>query len=576
MRRMTVMSLALLVGLALAGSEQWLAPTTTHHFAIPSPEAGIFPPDPGFGPYSLDTLKYDDNMPANAWAWNQAGSGWGVKFITPADNVTLTGAQIHFYSGWPIPGGTRIMVRVYADDGPGGGPGTEIWHSDTVNITRGQWNFIPINEPVVGSNFYIFYMQVDSYPNCPGMSIDAFENAPSRRAWTCTGGSFAEDAYRGEWLIRAVVDWTPQGTNATSMYFTTNMPRDTVPNINLTIRAQIKNLGTNQLPLGTPVRLHITGPQGYTYDDTATTSANLVRGQTQQMNFSPAWRIPATSGAYRIFVWTEAAGEEWPADDTIIYDLSVAKWIEYANYNNMTNLVWPGPERATYFNPADFGVQYPVGMTRVRTQFYLHPQYPWPDSTFSFKIYGEDGSTLLYETEPIEARPGAPGPVMAADLDSMLLFASDGFYVSVAPVHSSGHPSTLTDDSSDMHSWYGTAGNWTQWTASGEYFISASVQGGVGVEEGYNPRLRNPSLVLQNSSNPAGRNLLIRWQVPRSGSVSIDLYDAAGRQVANLYRAQDARSGRLSVDLGRFAAGIYLVRLEGDGGATTHKLVIGR
>ncbi|NPV14826.1 T9SS type A sorting domain-containing protein [candidate division WOR-3 bacterium] len=572
MRKVALVCLALGIGLAFASGERWLSPTPTHHYTIPEPEHGIFPPAPEVFLSVTDTFKYDDNMPASAWAWNQGGNGWGVKFISPASSFTLSGALIHFYSGWPVPGGTRAMVKVYADDGPGGSPGTEIWHSETLNITRGQWNYIPIGEPIVGTNYYIFYVQVDSYPICPGLSIDAANNAPSHRMWSLLGGAFSEDARRGEWLIRSVVEWDPPTTDAATLWFATNMPMDTLPNVNLTIRATIKNLGTDPLQLGTPVRLKITGPQSYTYEDTMTTSAALQRGQTAQMNFSPAWRIPSVTGNYQIKVWTEAAGEQYPADDTIIYDLSVARWIEYANFNNPRWLTWAGPERATKFNPADFGVQYPVGLGRVRSQFYLHPSYPWPDSTFRFKIYSGDGSTLLYESGDLEAPAGAPGSVIAYDLDSLLIFTSGEFYVAVAPVHSSGHPSSLADDTSNNRSYYGAAGSWMPWT-NGELFISASVQGGVGVEEGFNPNLRNAQLVF---TNPATDQVEIRWQVPKPARVQLALYDATGRLVRNLYQADEARSGRVAVDLKSLAAGIYLVRLESPAGSTTHKLTVNR
>lgn len=572
MRKVTLLGLALGVGLVFASGERWLTPTPTHHYPIPDPQPGVFPPalEPFFS--VTDTFKYDDNMAASAWAWNQGGNGWGVKFISPASSFTLSGALIHFYSGWPVPGGTRAMVRVYGDDGPGGSPGTELWHSDTLNITRGQWNYVPIGEPIVGGAYYIFYVQVDSYPICPGLSIDAANNAPSHRMWSLVGGSFSEDARRGEWLIRSVVEWDPPATDAVALWFATNMPVDTLPNINLTIRATIKNLGTDPLPLGTPVRLMVTGPQGYVYEDTMTTSAALQRGQTAQMNFAPAWQIPNVTGNYQINVWTEASGEQYPADDTIRYNLSVARWIEYANFNNPHWITWAGLERATKFNPADFGVQYPVGMNRVRTQFYLHPQYPWPDTTFQFKIYGDDGTTLLYESENLEAIPGTPGRVVNYDLDSTLIFTSGEFYVAVAPVHSSGHPSTLADDSSDSRSFYGAPGGWQPWT-NGEFFISASVQGGVGVEEGYNPNLRHAQIIL---SNPATDQVEIRWQVPRVSRVQVALYDATGRLVRNLYQADGARSGKVAVDLNSVAAGVYLVRLESPVGSATHKLTVNR
>ncbi|MCX7731968.1 MAG: T9SS type A sorting domain-containing protein [candidate division WOR-3 bacterium] len=572
MRKVALIIMMVLAVVAFGAEERWLSPTPTHHYTIPDPEPGIFPPANEI-PYSvIDTFKYDDNMPASAWAWNQGGNGWGVKFIAPAPSFTLKGALVHFYSGWPVPGGTRAMVRVYADDGPGGSPGTEIWHSDTLTITRGQWNYVSINEPVVGSNYYIFYVQVDSYPICPGLSIDVANNAPSHMMWSYLNGTFSEDARRGEWLIRSVVEWDPPATDAATLYFAAAMPPDTLPNVNLNIRATIRNLGTDQLPLGTPVRLKITGPQGYVYEDTMTTSANLTRGQTAQMNFSPAWRIPAVTGAYRIFVWTEAAGEQYPYDDTIIYDLSVARWIEYANYNNPRWLTWASPERAVKFNPAQFGLQYPVGVNRVRTQFYLHPSYPWPDSTFRFKIYAGDGTTLLYQSPDIEAPAGAPGAIKAYDLDSMLIFTSGEFYVAVAPVHSSGHPSSLADDTTDSRSYYGTPGGWIPWT-NGELFISASALGGVGVEEGYNPNLRNAELRF---SNPAQDRLLVRWQVPAVSRVQLALYDATGRMVRELYSAEGVRSGRTEVDLSTLANGIYLVRLESPAGSATHKLVLNR
>ncbi|MEO0079880.1 MAG: T9SS type A sorting domain-containing protein [candidate division WOR-3 bacterium] len=575
MRKLAVLCLALGFGLALAGGEKWLSPTGQLHYAIPNPEPGIFPKVPELFRPSVDTIKYDDNMPASAWAWNQKGNGWGVKFVSPSDNITLAGALIHFYSGWPVPGGNRALVKVYADDGPGGSPGTELWHSDTLTINRGQWNYISIGEPIVGGNFYIFYVQTDSYPICPGLSIDAYNNAPSHRMWAYSGGAFAEDARRGEWLIRAVIDWTPQNTNAAAIYFATNMPRDTVPNINLQIRAMVKNWGANALPSGTPVRLHITGPQGYTYDDTMNTTSNLNHGQTQQMNFSPAWHIPSTAGAYNIKVWTEAAGEEWPADDTISYDLSVARWITYANWNNLYWLTWAGPQRATKFNPATFGLQYPVGLTRLQSQFYLHPNYPWPDSTFHFKVYGEDGQTLLYESQDIEARPGTPGLPVPYDLDSMLIFESGEFYVAVAPVHSSGHPSTCADDSSDGRSYFGAPGSWMPWT-NGEFFIAASAIGGVGVEEGYDPNLRNPELLLANYPNPGNGRVTVRWQVPTPGRVTLGLYDATGRLLQELFATENGRAGRLVLDTKSLPAGIYLVRLESPSGSATQKLLVGR
>jgi hypothetical protein len=575
MRKLMILCLA--VGLALASSEQWIGRMENPHYTIPDPQPGIFPFSPMLFP-GTDTLKYDDNMAASAWCQNVADGGWGVKFISPSDNVTLAGALIYFYSGWPTPGDTWARIRVLADDGIGGAPGTELYASpESVNITRGAWNYIPVSVPIVASNFYIFYKQVGANPNCPGLAIDANNNAPSHRKWQMNAaGGFSEDNTKGDWMIRAVLDWTPQDTNASAVWFATNMPKDTLPNINLQIRSVIKNMGSAALPLGTPVRLSISGPNSYTYDDTMATTTALNHGATAQMNFSPAWHIPDQPGQYIIKVWTEAAGEMYPADDTIAYELGCAKWVEYFTEANLRWLTWGGPLRATQFDPADFSLSYPVGLSRVRAQFSLSTSYPWPDSSFQYFIYGDDGTTLLWESETLEA---LPYQYKTCDLDSTLIFQSGTFYVAIAPVSSSGHPSTSGDSSAGGHSFYGTPGGWAPWNApgGGEYFVSAGVRGSVGVEEEFEPGLNSPSLRIANYPNPVTDQVTLKWQVPNIMPLSVSLYDATGRMVRNLYTANDrARVGTLTVDTRSLAAGIYLVRLETAKGSATRKLVIDR
>lgn len=574
MRKTAVLLLTLAFGLALAGSEQWIGSSAQVQYDIPNPEPGIFPKGPGVFTSAVDTFAYDDGMPASAWAWNVAGNGWGMKFISPADNITLAGTLMHFYSGWPTPGGDRAMVKVFADDGPGGSPGSPLWSSDTLTIVRGQWNYIPINQAIVGSNYYIFYVQVDSNPVCPGFSIDAFNNAPSGTKWTYSQGGFAEDARRGEWLIRAVVDWTPQDVNASALYFASNMPLDTTPGINFFIRAMIRNLGNNPLPVGTPIKLRIDGPQGYTHEGQFLTTTEIVRGQRQQVNFTPLWQIPSTSGLYTIRVWTEADGEEYPANDTIAYNMSVAQWIEYYNPDGLNWLTWQGPERAVKFDPSRFGLQYPVGLGRARHTFYWHPSYPWPDTSFQFRVYDEDGFTLVYESDPIEARPGTPGPATSYDFDSLVVFDAGEFYISVAPVHFSGHPSSCGDGTHQGRSYAGSPGAWAPWTM-GEFFTSASVQGGVGLSEGERRYVAEPTLALSGYPNPVSDFVTIRWNLPRRQAVEVNLYDATGRLAQNLYSAQHGPlNGSLQLDTRSLPTGIYLLRLEAADGSATRKLVL--
>jgi len=595
------------------------------------------------------------------------------------------------------------------------------------------------------SNFYIFYKQVGADPNCPGLSIDAYNNAPSHRQWSVdTAGNFSEDNTKGDWLIRAVLDWTPQDTNASAVWFGASMPKDTLPNIYFPIRVVVRNMGNDTLPKGTPVRLHITGPDSYEYQDTMATTIALKHGATVPINYSPTWHIPNVPGEYTIKVWTEAAGEMWPADDTVSYDLSCMNWIQYNSDASPRWLTWADPERAVKFNPADFGLSYPFGISRVKADFYLDT-IPWPDSSFTFKIYGDNGQTLLYQSETLEAIPGRPGAYRACDLDSMLIISSGTFYVAVAPVDTSGFPSSCGDSSAGGHSFAGGPGYWYLWdpdtsqSVGGELFISAAVQESVGlagserwigrnedpyqavpdrsaavqgnvgpansqqwigrsenqhyaipdpkpgvfpfapmlfpgvadtlkyddgvaanawwqdvagggwgvkfispadsvtlagalvhfygalpkpgdtwaslrvyaddgtngapgtelyaidsfqitrgvwnfiplapvyVEDAFEPGLNVPSLRITNCPNPGTDQVTLKWQVPNSMPVSVNLYDATGRMVRNLYTANDkARTGTLAMDAKSLAAGIYLVRLETAKGSATRKVVIDR
>jgi hypothetical protein len=99
----------------------------------------------------------------------------------------------------------------------------------------------------------------------------------------------------------------------------------------------------------------------------------------------------------------------------------------------------------------------------------------------------------------------------------------------------------------------------------------------VAVEEGFEPGLNSPSLRITNCPNPVTDQVTLKWQVPSSMPISVNLYDATGRMVRNLYAANGkARVGTLTMDTRSLAAGIYLARLETAKGSATRKLVIDR
>jgi len=167
-----------------------------------------------------------------------------------------------------------------------------------------------------------------------------------------------------------------------------------------------------------------------------------------------------------------------------------SSWITYANGNAAGWTNWQGPERAVRFNPSDSGFGYPLHIVKVSAVFSLWSDKPWPDSSFRFKIYGDDGRTLLYQSPVMEAVSGSPGPAVIHQLRVPVLVNSGEFYLAVAPIDASGQPASYgvgsssdlraieptpvpKQDTSDRHSYTGSPGHWSAWTG-GE--LSCAVQ----------------------------------------------------------------------------------------------------
>jgi len=163
------------------------------------------------------------------------------------------------------------------------------------------------------------------------------------------------------------------------------------------------------------------------------------------------------------------------------------EWLTYSNYDSHRFVTWGFPERATKVDPSDFGLTHPFQVTKVNAMFYRTGLLPWRDTTFFFKIYADDGQTMLYQSGPIEAVPGQPGPPVVHNFfQSGVTIRSGEFYVAIAPVSDSGRPSNAADGTPDGRSFYGEPGNWRRRT-EGEHcvgFMVCEYAGGLLVPEG--------------------------------------------------------------------------------------------
>jgi hypothetical protein len=90
----------------------------------------------------------------------------------------------------------------------------------------------------------------------------------------------------------------------------------------------------------------------------------------------------------------------------------------------------------------------------------------------------------------------------------------------------------------------------------------------------------NAPHLLPLRPNPVRETVEVRWVQPRASSISLEVFDVSGRRVATLAEEM-AEAGthartwtRRTADGGETVAGVYFVRLAGDGVARTRKLVV--
>jgi len=228
-----------------------------------------------------------------------------------------------------------------------------------------------------------------------------------------------------------------------------------------------------------------------------------------------------------------------------------SSWISY--YNGADGwFSFQGPQRAMRLNPADFGLQYPLQVESLKTWWY------WgmgsrEDTVFTFRIYGGDGSTVLWESESLVA-PATNWTYYG--LSAPVTIDSGSFYIATTHrlLNPWAHPYVNVDTGPTNHSYYGSPGAWTPDNV-GEFCFFAFVrelQTGVGegrwVGKPVRPSL--PTLVHGTLRMPEG--------------MRATLLDASGRRLMELNPGAN--------DVNFLPPGVYLIGLES--GRTATKVVV--
>lgn len=198
--------------------------------------------------------------------------------------------------------------------------------------------------------------------------------------------------------------------------------------------------------------------------------------------FASAALIAVSSWAETMAPSQNAAGEtteEWISPKKGGGDITLGEeWITYYNGTPAYDF-WGGPERATWYDPLDFpNCVYPFWIKKVRSTFDEHPSHLWNAETlFTFKIYANDGWTVLWESDTLAANRYPSKTELDMGPDSVEI-TFGRFYLAIHPTVGDSHPSSLTDGAFQGKSVYGIGGAWSPFTF-GEITNEAYVAWGV-------------------------------------------------------------------------------------------------
>ena len=133
-------------------------------------------------------------------------------------------------------------------------------------------------------------------------------------------------------------------------------------------------------------------------------------------------------------------------------------WYRY--YNSYAYVWGVEAERAVKVNCDDFDLEYPVQLHAIDSYLYD------PGFDFKYRVYAKDGITLLWESAAGTAADDFYN-IVYPDSDIIL---TDDFWVSVEPL-SGGNPRLVSSDGVSLtHSYTGSAGTWSVFEDSGDYF----------------------------------------------------------------------------------------------------------
>jgi uncharacterized protein YkuJ len=260
---------------------------------------------------------YDDDIVAGDSHWTTGKAGWGLTVVADTTPAQILDARFNLHL--PSPGTYYYKLRVVADDGADNAPGTTLYESGLLTAREG-WNVDTLRDLRLymwQDTFYIFYLQVNDWPDAAELSHDAVRSE-SVLYWKFANDAYTLDSLDADWMIRCSLNLAPvpltSQTNARTVYVG-------APDDELVLRpagagfapaARVENFGGMPL-FALPVLCTIYTRGGNPVYNSSASVADLQPTQGTYVTFAP-W-IPDFFDSARVVVRTVAPSDVDPSDD---------------------------------------------------------------------------------------------------------------------------------------------------------------------------------------------------------------------------------------------------------------------
>ncbi len=279
----------------------------------------------------LYTYLYDDSSAITDTFFYFMNEGIGVRFLPTHYPYKVSSA--HFYFRVSDTLANRYKIRLLADDGIDGSPGTLLWESEGLGVLPG-WNTIDLRSRdliIKEGGFYLFYLSALPYPSGPYLARDRARNpiAGDYYYFLSADSIYRKDSTPGDWMIRVTVDFrSPVLGDTDARVVTVFKPRGELAlrplGKEFPILARVENHGVTTIyhPQPTVVCTVYDEVGNILFWDTKVPASESLLSLTGEwIQFSPF--VPPFPGRYFIRVRTILSGDTIPTNDTLTKEIRI-------------------------------------------------------------------------------------------------------------------------------------------------------------------------------------------------------------------------------------------------------------